>query len=574
MNIKLLKQGLAATAAVLVAAASPAFAQSVDLGAADAAISTDAKSLGAAKRASAKASVAAFLSAKGLDAATTASLVETNQFADKQGRRFARYEQVVNGLRVHGAYVKAAFDAAGAPVHMIDRLAPAGGRAAKATLGEAEALRIAIDRNFAGQAIPGGGSKAGAVTTFGKTAFFYRSPTVERVLIARGRGLEEGFLVETWSQSDNKLYHTLVDSLGRVASNELRTAEDSYKIFADHPGVSAQTTVAGPGAGNAQSPSGWLGTVTQRSVNIQGNNVNAYLDRDNNGAADAGGVTVSDGNFVSTANLTQAPTTTENQAVAIQNLFYLNNVTHDRLYTHGFTESQGNFQENNFGRGGLGSDSVNAEGQDGGSTNNANFSTPSDGSNPRMQMYLWTVTSPNRDGDLDSDIVYHEYGHGLSWRMIGGMSGDVAGAIGEGMSDVVAILFNNNDVVGEYSFNNAAGIRSSRYSTHPDTLRNFARSRGVHRNGEIYAATIWDVYEEYQAAGLTANDLMNDIVGGTNFTPSTPTYIAMRDGILAHTSSARDCLVWRGFARRGMGVGATMNSRGRVTESFTLPTGC
>ena len=36
-----------------------------------------------------------------------------------------------------------------------------------------------------------------------------------------------------------------------------------------------------------------------------------------------------------------------------------------------------------------GSDSVNAEAQDGSGTDNANFATPSDGSNPRMQMYLW-----------------------------------------------------------------------------------------------------------------------------------------------------------------------------------------
>jgi hypothetical protein len=39
-----------------------------------------------------------------------------------------------------------------------------------------------------------------------------------------------------------------------------------------------------------------------------------------------------------------------------------------------------------------------------------------------------------RDGDLDADIIWHEYGHGLTWRMIGEMSGPFAGAIGEGMS--------------------------------------------------------------------------------------------------------------------------------------------
>ena len=75
--------------------------------------------------------------------------------------------------------------------------------------------------------------------------------------------------------------------------------------------------------------------------------------------------------------------------MAVQNLFFLNNLIHDELYRHGFDEAAGNFQEDNLGNGGRGSDSVNAEAQDGGGTNNANFATPKDGQNPRMQMYLW-----------------------------------------------------------------------------------------------------------------------------------------------------------------------------------------
>ena len=63
---------------------------------------------------------------------------------------------------------------------------------------------------------------------------------------------------------------------------------------------------------------------------------------------------------------------------------------HDMWYRYGFTEAAGNFQENNYGRGGLASDYVNAEAQDGGGTNNAKLATPNDGTNPRMQMYLWT----------------------------------------------------------------------------------------------------------------------------------------------------------------------------------------
>ena len=61
-----------------------------------------------------------------------------------------------------------------------------------------------------------------------------------------------------------------------------------------------------------------------------------------------------------------------NRAVAVQNLFYLNNVIHDKLYRHGFDELAGNFQINNFGKGGAGNDAVQAEAQDGGGTDNAN----------------------------------------------------------------------------------------------------------------------------------------------------------------------------------------------------------
>ena len=74
----------------------------------------------------------------------------------------------------------------------------------------------------------------------------------------------------------------------------------------------------------------------------------------------------------------------------MSNLYFTNNRIHDILYRYGFDEAAGNFQVNNYGNGGLGNDAVNAEAQDGGGTNNANFATPPDGQEPRMQMYVWT----------------------------------------------------------------------------------------------------------------------------------------------------------------------------------------
>ena len=63
---------------------------------------------------------------------------------------------------------------------------------------------------------------------------------------------------------------------------------------------------------------------------------------------------------------------------------------HDLAYRYGFDEASGNFQANNYGRGGTGGDYVRAEAADGNGTNNANFNPPTnDGGTPRMQMYLW-----------------------------------------------------------------------------------------------------------------------------------------------------------------------------------------
>ena len=94
-----------------------------------------------------------------------------------------------------------------------------------------------------------------------------------------------------------------------------------------------------------------------------------------------------------------------------------------------------------------------------GGFNNANFSTPPDGSAPRMQMFVFDGPTPDRDGDLDAEIVLHEYTHGLSNRRVGGGVGIDAlqsGGLGEGWSDFypMALLSEATDGV---SSNYAAG---------------------------------------------------------------------------------------------------------------------
>jgi len=149
------------------------------------------------------------------------------------------------------------------------------------------------------------------------------------------------------------------------------------------------------GTGNDAITHGWHHDGTTDYSITRGNNVYAYLDVDatntpgvsNTAAASTSAIPSLSFNFL--PDFTQQPSIAGNKNFAITNLFYWNNLMHDVFYQYGFDEAAGNFQADNIGRGGAGNDYVQAEAQDGGGTNNANFSTPADGGKPRMQMYLF-----------------------------------------------------------------------------------------------------------------------------------------------------------------------------------------
>jgi len=150
------------------------------------------------------------------------------------------------------------------------------------------------------------------------------------------------------------------------------------------------------GAGNNATTNGWHFDGANNYNVTRGNNVYAYLDLQNNNTPgtvnfpDTSSTAIPSLTFGTVPTFTQQPAIGVNRKAALTNLFYWNNIIHDVTYQYGFNEVSGNFQADNIGRGGLGNDYVQAEAQDASGTNNANFSTPSDGSRPRMQMYLWT----------------------------------------------------------------------------------------------------------------------------------------------------------------------------------------
>ncbi|RIV39241.1 metalloprotease [Micromonospora radicis] len=201
----------------------------------------------------------------------------------------------------------------------------------------------------------------------------------------------------------DEMAHTLGHVSGRTlaAGNPALGTPDpvqdgsSYHVYgypSESPNDGPRSVVTNP-ADALASPYGWHdtdGVPGPEFTTTQGNNVHAYMDQDNNnqpdfGSSPDGGAGLS---FDFPMDVNEHAQSYRDAATA--NLFYWNNVIHDVTYLYGFDEASGNFQMNNYGRGGVGGDYVRAEAADGGGSNNANFSTPAaDGGTPRMQMYLW-----------------------------------------------------------------------------------------------------------------------------------------------------------------------------------------
>lgn len=162
------------------------------------------------------------------------------------------------------------------------------------------------------------------------------------------------------------------------------------------------------------SPFGWHDTdgIAGAEYTItRGNNVLASEDRDADnlpGFSPDGGANL---NFDFPYNPNLPPSLY--QEAAITNLFVWNNFNHDLWYAYGFDEGSGNFQQTNYTGQGVGNDFVVADAQDGSGINNANFGTPPEGFNPRMQMFLWSPPGPPSDPlsiNIPSDIAGDYFG--------------------------------------------------------------------------------------------------------------------------------------------------------------------
>jgi extracellular elastinolytic metalloproteinase len=251
------------------------------------------------------------------------------------------------------------------------------------------------------------------------------------------------------------------------------TSIAKYNVFAlpaESP-IHGTRKIVGDEQYNTGSPFGWHDTngVEGPEYTItRGNNVYAYQDKNDDDRSDGpetdGGSNL---NFDFPIDFSKDPR--ENADAAVTNLFYMNNMIHDLSYKWGFTEEFGNFQQKNYTGKGDGSDYVLAQAFDGitlheaGQTdpakiNNANFSTPIDGFNGRMQMYLWTNTGGIVSIDEPENIkgFINEYGNASFGLPIPNkneppVSGSVAIAKSAGANGATgcSAIINGNEVKGK-----------------------------------------------------------------------------------------------------------------------------
>ncbi|MGE3465536.1 MAG: M36 family metallopeptidase, partial [Pyrinomonadaceae bacterium] len=589
---------------------------------------------------------------------------------------FAHLEQQINGVPVFAGEVKAGFTMDGRIVRVINNLAPGleYGRLSTDFGDPAAAVRFAAGHighklRPADQELNAAESKSNMIV-FGTGD---SATTAEKMYFPT----EPGVAVPAWRVliwQPVSAYYIIVDAetgamLWRKNIGEDQTQSATYNVY-DSPtsmmsaarspfvlvpgplmptpapavpaGARSSVTLIGNEAPYGFNDLGWI-TDGTNGVNghTDGNSTEAGLDivaPDGIDAPVAGTNRVFNfaySPFNPNNNTGDDPTTAAHRNGSVTQLFYLCNRFHDEMYLLGFTEPAFNFQNDNFMRGGAGGDRVRCEAQDSSGTNNANFSTPADGGRGRMQMFRWTITTPNLDGSIDGDIVVHEFTHGLSNRLHGnasGLSTNMSRMMGEGWSDFYAhaLLSGPGDPInGTYTLSGWAtsslipGLSSYYYGIRrfPKAVMAFTGGPGnlphnpitfadvdqttvdysdgafpapvaghlsntadqVHSGGEVWSAALWEV-RALMVARLGWADgnrrALQVVTDGMKLAPIGPTYLQERDAIIAAAAalprpeaSADVSDVREGFRIRGMGFSAAVITAGNGGGSARVTEG-
>ena len=476
---------------------------------------------------------------------------------------------------------------------------------------------------------------------------FDRPVRVKDVMFPIGAGqFERGYYMELWIKGLPAFSYVIAaNDPSVILFRKNLTSSVTFKYRVHNTGNAIFQPEDGPAPGSPHPtgiPDGFQApTVAEKLIEIEsllpgrpwlaagatttnGNNCNAYADLaapQGQNAGDVSGQVTAPGEFDYTYDHTQPASQANNLQNSLVGMFFHVNWLHDRWYEAGFDEASGNAQQNNFGLGGIGGDPILAEGNDFSGHDNANMTTPADGSSPRMQMFEFTnVPPPSRTSNHEALITFHEMGHYITNRLVNdgsGLTNQQGNAMGEGWGDFFAISMTSQsadnfasgvfsaggwtDLTATFNNNYYFGIRRYPYSADmtksPLTFKHISdgvalpagpplnagpagnANSEVHNAGEVWCAALWEVFVNLVAKhghDEAGNRMLAYVIGGLKNTPNRPTYTEARDGIITTVTAMHPedlPEVWAGFAKRGMGVGAVSPARNSTTltgviESF------
>jgi len=221
-----------------------------------------------------------------------------------------------------------------------------------------------------------------------------------------------------------------------------------------------------------------------------------------------------------------------------------------------------------------------------------------------------TMSSGVLDSDYDNGIIMHEYGHGISNRLTGGGGNSAClfnqEQMGEGWSDWYGLMLtmDESDIeeegrgIGTYVLNqpvNGQGLRIHRYSTdmtiNPHTYDDIKSQAVPHGVGSVWAVMLWELTwamireygfdsDLYYGTGGN-NKALAIVTEALKLQPCSPGFVDGRNAILLADQVLYDgqhqCLIWKCFAKRGLGFSASQGSASDVfdgTEAFDMPRQC
>ena len=599
--------------------------------------------------------------ALGIAPSALASLHLRTDYVSIDGTHHVSLEQVINGLQVFGNGIKVNIAKDGSVINVVG--SPLGTTAGLPSVspGISAGQAVLTSRQEVNESTaPVSAKTAGDVA---QTTTFANGDTAKLVYFENVNGPALAWQTLIWGQSD--AWQTVIDAAtGKLLYRHSISSDANGSVWTNYPGA--------PVGGTQQTVdlSKWL---SPGATTLVGPNAHVYSDVNDNNAAGTGeevGPSDSAGNFNyplttfsnttnsicttafpctwdstlvpgagldSNFNIVGPPSWTVNRAQNAVQVFYFVNNFHDHLAAApiGFTDAAGAFD---------GNDALNAEPDDGADsiaaidgipfihmpdpnhTDNANMSTPPDGTSPRMQMYLFNdpvADSPafggvpgadpfvQSNGGDEADVVYHEFTHGLSNRLVIDADGNStlgniqAGSMGEAWSDWYAMDYlvdtgqlTDSPAVGELRVGNYVGHGEDLIRTQPIdcpvgstssacpggttghtggyTYGDFGHiiSRGVevHADGEIWGETLWDL-----RTALGSDTTENLVTRAMELSPSNPSMLDERNAILqadlVDNGGKNHDTIWSVFAHRGMGyfAGATNGDDSKPVQDFQLP---